>query len=380
MTDRADAVIIGGGIIGTSIAYYLAKLGVKKVVLLEKGYLAGGSTGRCGGGIRQQWSEPMNVRLAMRSVELFKRFEEEIGMDIEYYEGGYLLLAYNEKEEELFEKNVAMQQGEGLDVRILSPSKTKELFPFMDLTGLKLAAYCPSDGHANPHLATFAYAAAAEKLGAKILNRTEAIAIEVSNGSIRAVVTDKGRIETSLVINAAGGDSRTVGYLAGVEIPTESYRHQIFVTEPVEHILDPLVISFVNNFYIRQTKAGNFIMGQGDKDEKPGFKMNTSWKFLKEMTSKMPSFFPFLEGVRVLRHWSGLYNMSPDAQPIIDRSAEVSDYYFAVGFSGHGFMLAPAVGEAMAEWIVRGKPEKVEISNLRMARFAGGVSVEKNVV
>lgn len=380
MTERADVVIIGGGVIGTSIAYYLAKLGVKKIVLLEKDYLASGSTGRCGGGIRQQWSEPMNVRLAMRSVELFKNFKEDIGMDIEYYEGGYLLLAYNDKEEKLFEKNVAMQQREGLDVSLLSPAQTSKLFPFMNLDGLKSAAYCPSDGHANPHLATFAYAAAAEKLGVKILNRTEARHIEVTNGCIKAVETDKERIETSLVINAAGGNSRDVGLLAGVDIPTESYRHQIFVTEPVEHILDPLVISFLNNFYIRQTKSGNFIMGQGDKDENPGFNMNTTWKFLKEMTLKMPKFFPFLEGVRVLRHWAGLYNMSPDAQPIIDRSAEVSDYYFAVGFSGHGFMLAPAVGEAMAEWIVCGKPEKVEISNLKLARFAGGVSVEKNVV
>ena len=380
MTDKADIVIIGGGIIGTSIAYYLARLGVKRVVLLEKGYLAGGSTGRCGGGIRQQWSEPMNVRLAMRSVELFEHFDEEPGMDIEYYKGGYLLLAYNEEEERLFERNVAMQQREGLDVRLLTPAETKRLFPFMNLQGLKLAAHCPDDGHANPHLATFAYARAAENLGVRILTRTEARSIEIRNGCITAVETDRGRIETSVVINAAGGYSREVGQLAGVEIPTESYRHQIFVTEPVEAVLDPLVISFLHNFYIRQTKAGNFIMGQGDRDEKPGFNLNTTWKFLKEMTGKMPDFFPFLEGIRVLRHWAGLYNMSPDAQPIIDRSQEISDYYFAVGFSGHGFMLAPAVGEAVAEWIVYGKPEKVDILNLRLSRFAHGVSIEKNVV
>jgi len=283
---EASVVIIGGGIIGTAIAFYLCKKGMKDVVLVEKSYLSSGSTGRCGGGIRQQWSERMNVRLAMRSVKLFERFEEEIGMDIEYYQGGYLLLAYTDEEVEL----------------------------------LKLATFCPTDGHANPHLATMAYAKAAEKMGAMILTHTEVTDIDVQSGQIKGVLTTKGYIKTSVVVNAAGGFSREVGLMAGVELPTESYRHQIFVTEPLEHILDPLVISFVNNFYIRQTKSGNFIMGQGDKDEPPSHKHDPSWKFLTEMTEKMPHFFPFLKEVRVLRHWAGLYNMSPDAQPIIDKS------------------------------------------------------------
>jgi len=377
---EASVVIIGGGIIGTAIAFYLCKKGMKDVVLVEKSYLSSGSTGRCGGGIRQQWSERMNVRLAMRSVKLFERFEEEIGMDIEYYQGGYLLLAYTDEEVELFHKNVAMQQEEGLDVRLLSKEEAKEKFPFMNLEGLKLATFCPTDGHANPHLATMAYAKAAEKMGAMILTHTEVTDIDVQSGQIKGVLTTKGYIKTSVVVNAAGGFSREVGLMAGVELPTESYRHQIFVTEPLEHILDPLVISFVNNFYIRQTKSGNFIMGQGDKDEPPSHKHDPSWNFLTEMTEKMPHFFPFLKEVRVLRHWAGLYNMSPDAQPIIDKSDKLSDFYFAIGFSGHGFMLAPAVGEAMADWIIYGSPEEVDISNLKMERFSKGVSREKNVV
>jgi len=380
MNERASVVIIGGGIIGTAIALYLCKNGMNDVVVLEKNYLSSGATGRCGGGIRQQWSERMNVRLAMRSVKLFENFEEDVGMDIEYYQGGYLLLAYTDEEVGFFEKNVKMQQEEGLDVRILAKQEVERMFPFMNLEGVKLATYCPTDGHANPHLATFAYARAAERMGAKIYTHTEATGIDVANGQIIGVQTSKGYIKTSIVINAAGGYSKEVGLMAGVELPTESYRHQIFVTEPLEHILDPLVISFENNFYIRQTKSGNFIMGQGDKDEPPSHNRNPSWRFLKEMTQKMPKFFPFLEDVRVLRHWAGLYNMSPDAQPIIDKADNVQDFYFAVGFSGHGFMLAPAVGEALAEWIVYGKPEKVDISNLKIDRFAKGVSREKNVV
>ncbi|MFW6121240.1 MAG: NAD(P)/FAD-dependent oxidoreductase, partial [Petrotogales bacterium] len=242
MMNKASVVIIGGGIIGTSIAYHLCKNGIKDIVLLEKDYLSAGSTGRCGGGIRQQWSERANVRLAMRSVELFQKFKEEIGLDIEYYQGGYLLLAFTDEEVELFENNVKMQQEEGLDVTFLTKKETAEKFPFINTSGVKAAAFCSSDGHANPHLATMGYAKAAEKLGAKIITRTKAIDIDVINNEIQGVNTDKGYIKTCLVINAAGGYSHEVGKMAGIDLPTESYRHQIFVTEPVEHIMDPLVI------------------------------------------------------------------------------------------------------------------------------------------
>ena len=377
---RYKVVVIGGGVIGTAVAFYLAKNGVSDVVVLEKDYLSSGSTGRCGGGIRQQWSERMNVRLAMRSVEHFKRFESEVGFDIEYFQGGYLLLAYTEEEVLLFERNIKMQQEENLDVELLSKNEASSRFSFIDMSGVRAAAYCSSDGHANPHLTTFAYARAAERMGVEILTHTSAENIITEDGRIVAVQTSKGMIETEVVVNAAGGYSHEVGAMAGVELPTESYRHQIFVTEPLEHIMDPLVISFENNFYIRQTKAGNFIMGQGDKDELPGHNVTPTWKFLREMTEKMPKFFPFLRDVRVLRHWAGLYNMSPDAQPIIDRAVDIDNFYYAIGFSGHGFMLAPAVGEAVAEWIVHGEPRSVDISNLSLNRFQEGFTIEKNVV
>jgi len=377
---RYKVVVIGGGVIGTAVAFYLAKNGVSDVVVLEKDYLSSGSTGRCGGGIRQQWSERMNVRLAMRSVEHFKRFESEVGFDIEYFQGGYLLLAYTEDEVLLFERNTKMQQEENLDVELLTKNEASSRFSFIDMSGVRAAAYCSSDGHANPHLTTFAYARAAERMGVEVLTHTSAENIITEDGRIVAVQTSKGKIETEVVVNAAGGYSHEVGAMAGVELPTESYRHQIFVTEPLEHIMDPLVISFENNFYIRQTKAGNFIMGQGDKDELPGHNVTPTWKFLREMTEKMPKFFPFLRDVRVLRHWAGLYNMSPDAQPIIDRAVDIDNFYYAIGFSGHGFMLAPAVGEAVAEWIVHGEPRSVDISNLSLNRFQEGFTIEKNVV
>jgi sarcosine oxidase subunit beta len=378
--NRYRVVIIGGGVIGTATAFYLAKSGIRNVAVLEKDYLSSGSTGRCGGGIRQQWSERMNVRLAMRSVDHFKRFESEVGFDIEYFQGGYLLLAYTEEEVSLFEKNTKMQQEEGLNVVLLSREETAKIFPFINLTNVEAAAYCPSDGHANPHLTTFAYARAAQRMGVDILTHTSVKRILTENGRITGVLTDRGEIEAEVVVNAAGGYSHEVGRMAGIDLPTESYRHQIFVTEPLEHFMDPLVISFEKNFYIRQTKSGNFIMGQGDRTELPGHDITPTWRFLREMTGKMPVFFPFLSDMRILRHWAGLYNMSPDALPIIDRSCEIENFYCAIGFSGHGFMLAPAVGEAVAEWIVYGEPRSVDISNLSLNRFKQGFTREKNVV
>jgi len=378
--NRYRVVIIGGGVIGTAIAFFLAKSGIRNVAVLEKDYLSSGSTGRCGGGIRQQWSERMNVRLAIRSVEHFKRFDSEVGFDIEYNQGGYLLLAYTDEEVLSFSKSTSMQQEEGLDVVLLSREETARIFPFINLTNVKAAAYCPSDGHANPHLTTFAYARAAQRMGVDILTHTSAKRILTENGRITGVLTDRGEIEAEVVVNAAGGYSHEVGRMAGIDLPTESYKHQIFVTEPLEHFMDPLVISFENNFYIRQTESGNFIMGHGDKEELPGHDITPTWKFLREMTGKMQEFFPFLSDIRILRHWAGLYNMSPDALPIIDRSCEIEDFYFAIGFSGHGFMLAPAVGEAVAEWIVYGEPKSVDISNLSLNRFEQGFTREKNVV
>ncbi len=373
--------IIGGGIIGASIAFHLAKFGERSVALFEKDYISSGATGRCGGGIRQQWSTVMNVRLAMRSVKLFERFKEDTGYDIEYKQGGYLLMAFSEDEAEKFEINVKMQRLEGLEVEILSPKMVKERYPFINIEGLVLATFCGTDGHANPHLANFGYAYAAKKLGVDVYTHTKVLDIDVINRKVVGVNTTSGYFKCDVVVNAAGEYSREVGEIAGVEIPTTSYRHQIFVTEPLKDFFPFMAISFDGNFYMRQTKHGQMIMGMGDPDEKPGINRNVTYKFEKDMAKKMVKIFPFLKNTRIIRHWSGSYNMSPDAQPIIGHSNSVDGYYYAVGFSGHGFMLAPAVGEAVAQMIIYGSPKDVDISYLDITRFEKGeYEMEKNVV
>jgi len=363
---KTKVVIIGAGMVGASVAFHLTRLGEKDVFILEKSYVSSGSTGRCAGGIRQQWSTRNNVRLAMRSVEWFKRMREDTGMDVEYKQGGYLILSFDEKEAEEFAENVKMQKEEGLEVEVLTPRQVKRRFPYVNVEGVKLATFCPTDGHANPHLANFAYIRRSVENGARLFTKTEVKEIDVSNGTVKGVWTNAGYIECEVVINAAGPWSKDVGEMVGIDLPTESYRHQILVTEPLENMMDPMIISFSGNFYIRQTRHGSFLMGQGDKDERPGINRKVTTKFLLEMVNKMSRRFPFLRNLRVIRQWSGEYNMSPDAQPIVGLSENVSGYFYAVGFSGHGFMVAPAVGEAIAEWIVFGKPKSVDVSQLSL--------------
>jgi len=377
---RASVVIIGGGIVGTSIAFNLAKMGVKDISIFEKSYISSGSTGRCGGGIRQQWTSPMNVRLAMRSVEIFRNFKRDVGMDIEYYQGGYLLLANTDEEVIDFENNVKMQRDEGLDVEILTPRQIVERFPFINVEDVKMGTWCPTDGHANPQIANIAYAFALKRMGVDVNTHTTVEDIYVQNNQIIGVQTSKGYLKTNVVVNAAGGFSREVGVMGGVEIPTHSERHQILVTEGVNHILDPMVISFHNNYYVRQTMHGSLVMGQSDKNPVQGIDLGHTIEFLEEMAPKMVHDFPFMKHLHIVRQWSGAYNVSPDAQPIIGESRDVSRYLFAVGFSGHGFMLAPAVGEAVAEMIVYGSSKTVDISNLSIERFKKKIKRERNVV
>lgn len=380
MKGSFSIVIIGGGIIGSAIGFNLVKMGFRDVCVIEKSYISSGSTGRCAGGIRQQWSSPMNVRLAMRSVELFKNFEKDVGINIEYKQGGYLLLAYTQEEEQDFIKNVKMQKEEGLDVEILSKDQIKDKFNFMNLDGVRLGSWCQSDGHANPQIANIAYAMAIRRMGGEFLTHTNVEGIDVLNKSIVGVQTDKGYIHTNTVIDAAGFESAKIGKMIDVDIPVYGERHQILVTEPVNHFLDPLIINFHHNYYVRQTKHGSLLMGQGDAKPASGEDLGNSIEFLEEMSEKMVKDFPLIKNIHIVRQWSGAYDMSPDAQPIVDESRDISKFIYVTGFSGHGFMLAPAVGEAVAEILAYGKTITTDISNLKIDRFRDHIEMEKNVV
>lgn len=373
MNNTASVVIIGGGISGCSIAYNLALKGVKDVVVVEKDYLTSGATGRCGAGVRMQWGTEMNCRLAKHSIEFYEKANEilEYEGDIEFKQGGYLIVASTEREDEQFRKNIALQNSLGIPSVYLTPKEAKEIIPHMDESKIVSATFCPKDGHLNPFHATQAYANAAMRLGVKFMKYTTVTDIKVENGKVTGVQTDKGFISTPVVVNAAGGHSKLIGDMVGVDIPVYAERHQILVTEPVNPIQGPMFMSFSLNIYCQQTPHGSFIMGRGDANEPRDLRVSSSWHFLEEMAKSCCELLPLLKDLRVVRQWAGLYCMSPDRQPIYGKANNVEGFHMACGYSGHGFMFGPVTGEVMAQTIL-GETPTLPIDKLGLERFEKG--------
>lgn len=372
MKKTAEIVIIGGGISGLSTAYNLASRGMKDIVLLEKKYLMSGSTGRCGAGVRMQWGTEMNCVLAKSTCEIFGNINEILNFegDVEFQQGGYLLMAITEKEVEQFKLNVELQHKMGIPSVMLTPEEALEIVPELNIEHILACTFCHKDGHANPFKTMQAYAEAAKRLGVEIYTYTEAIGIDVKAGKIKGVNTNRGYISTDKILLAAGAWSRDVGRLAGVEVPVRPERHQILVTEPVNPILEPMIMSFAGNIYLQQEPGGEFIMGFGPAEHET-LSITSTWDFIETMCQKAVSYLHYLKDIRVIRQWAGLYEMSPDAQPILGKAEEVEGFYLATGFSGHGFMFGPITGQLMAEYIL-GLPTTIPIDKLDLGRFKRG--------
>ena len=379
MKNKADVVIVGGGINGCSLAYQLAKKGLE-VVLLEKNYIASGATGRCGAGIRQQWSTKENVRLAMESVKIFERLSREFG-DIGFRQGGYLIAIHDDNEMKQAEKNVEMQRSLGLKVSIIDSDEITKIVPILDVEGMHAigATFCPTDGHADPFKTTFAYAREAVKNGAEILTHTEVKAISKNNGRINSVKTDNGEIKTSFVVDAAGVWSKEIARMAGIEIPNVPYRKEIIVTERIKPLFKAMVISFKDGIYFSQQDEGQILGGIPNPHERKGYLTMPTFSFLTHMAKTLTRYAPSLSYIRVLRHWTGFYDVSPDARPIIGEDPNVKGFIHCHGFSGHGFMLSPMVTKILTEYIADNKPsdflESLSIERFKEKRIDREVSV-----
>jgi sarcosine oxidase subunit beta len=382
MIKTADVVVIGGGVIGCSTAYNLAKLGAGKVVVLEKKYLASGATGRCGAGMRMQWGTETNCLLSRESVKMLSHLPEllNVDVDIEFTQNGYLMPAYSEKMAEQFKKNLVLQNSLNIPARWVTPEESLEIVPFLNTKGMFGATYCAEDGHCNPFKVTEAYAQAAKNLNVEIYTDTEVQGIVTKNGKIISVRTNQGNIQTDTVVNAAGGYAKTVGRMVGVELPIFPERHEILVTEPVEPTMEPMVMSFYHNLYCQQSPHGSFIMGIGHPNEPESYNIKSSWQFLRDMAQRLVEILPPLAGLNVVRQWAGLYDMCPDRTPILGSSPALNRFFTAAGFSGHGFMISPITGQLMAEMVV-GKPTAFPIQMFDAGRFdRGELFVEPSVV
>ena len=380
---KANIVIIGAGISGVSIAYNLAKKGVKDIIVFDDNYLTGGSTGRCGAGIRQQWGTKNNCILAKKSVEFYETAQEELQYprDIEFKQEGYLVIASTKEEDLEFAKNVELQNSLGIPAKVLTPKEAQKIVPHLNLDIVTSATFCPTDGHLNPFTVTDAYYLAAKRLGVKFFYQEKVLDIIVKDNKITKVITKNHEVITNKVINAAGGYAKEVGDLVGIDIPVYSENHEILVTEPIESIQGPMVISFSLNIYCQQVPHGSFMMGRSNPDAVKGHNTDSSWQFLDEMSKTVCSILPQVGELRIIRQWGGLYNLSPDRQPIISDVKELPGFYIACGFSGHGFMFAPMTGLLMSEIILKEKTT-VDVSSLHIDRFKNNnlKDYEKSVV
>lgn len=371
MKNKADVVIIGGGVSGCSLAYQLAKKG-KEVVVVEKKYLSSGATGACGAGIRQQWSTKENTELAIKSVKIFEKLERELGYDIELRQGGYLIAIHDEKEMKQAEKNVAMQRSLGLNVDILTLDEINDVVSILDVKGMNVlgATFCHTDGHANPFKTTFAYANAARKKGANIYTHTMVVDIKTENKKIAAVKTDKGTIKTNIVVNAAGVWSKNIAEMINVKLPNIPFRKEIMVTERLKQLFEAMVISFKDGIYFSQQNEGQIVGGIPIPEEKSGYKTMPTLSFMKHMAKTLTRYAPSLKHLNMLRHWTGFYDVTPDARPVLGEVKEVKNFIQCHGFSGHGFMLSPVVSQILSEYIVDGKTTDV-LKSLSKERFKG---------
>lgn len=364
---------------GAALAYTLAKRGIRDVLVLERAFPCAGATGRCGGGIRQQFTTAPNIRLAMGSVRIYEQLSQELDYDIEYVQGGYLVLAETEKELQLQRRAVALQNELGLPSRALSPEEVPEIVPLFDITTIAGATFCPTDGHANPFRVVEGYLRVARRLGVTLEKFTEVTDLVVKGERIVEVVTNRGRVSPGVVVNAAGAWSRQIAQLAGVELPNRPVRHEIAVTEPVQPVTDVMVISLHTGIYFSQTVHGQIVGGIGDPTERPGYNIRSSLKFLRRFLSELVRHVPALGQLSVLRQWAGLYDVTPDAQPVLGPTPGLENFIQANGYSGHGFMIAPKVAELLAAYIERGEMSD-DLARLSLSRFEGEVEGEAFVV
>ncbi|MBN2540463.1 MAG: FAD-binding oxidoreductase [Bacilli bacterium] len=375
--NKASIVIIGAGISGLSTAYNLAKNGMKDIVVIDKQYLNSGSTGRCGAGVRQQWGTKLNCILAKRSIEFFSTAKEELGYekDIEFKQEGYLILSTSKEEDQIFAKNVKLQNSLGIPSRQLSVDEALEIVPHLNPKSFTSATFCKTDGHVNPFLMSEAYYLAAKRLGVKFYFFEEVKEIVVNDKQIQKVITDKQEIMTDKVLDAAGGYAKEVGLLAGIDIPVYSENHEILVTEPAKPMQGPMVMSFSKNIYCQQVPHGSFLMGRGNPDAPHSHDISSSWKFLDEMAKTVNHILPEVAKLRVIRTWGGSYNLSPDHQPIISDTEELPGFYIACGYSGHGFMFAPITGLLLSQMILK-QPLEAYAKELHIDRFKNNTTTD----
>jgi sarcosine oxidase subunit beta len=380
LPSRADVVVIGGGVIGTSAAFHLAEAGVD-VVLVERAQLGSGSTRRAAGGVRTQFSDVLNIEIAKRSLAAFRDFGRRPGWEIALKQVGYLFVLTRDADVESFQRSVTLQNERGLDTRIVTADEARTLCPILEGEDILAGAFSPGDGHAAPEDVVQGYAVGTRAHGGHIEVGSEVAAINTSGGEVTEVVTTHGRVRTPAVICAAGAWSQRCGAMAGVALPVSPLRRQILFTEPIEGLPEelPMTIDFESSFYFHREGPG-LLMGMSDPNEKPGFSMETTDDWIPDLMEIVRRRAPRIADAGIRGGWAGLYEMTPDHNAMIGEASGISRFLYATGFSGHGFLQGPAVGEILRDMFLRRLPF-VDITPLSAERFdASALRPEYNIV
>jgi sarcosine oxidase subunit beta len=376
LPERAEIAIVGGGVMGLSIAYHLARRGLTDVVVIERGYLAEGASGRNGGGVRQQWSTEINIRLMQESVDLCRRFAVDLGVNVWFRQGGYLFLARNAREVARLEKNIAVQNRCGVPTKMLEPAAARDIVPELDLTGVVGAAYNASDGILFPWPFLWGYARQAAAYGVRIFTQTPVTALARAASGGYDIDTTRGRIHARRVINACGAWSPKLAAMIGVEVPTWPIRHEICSTEPLKPFLKPMVSELASGLYCSQSMRGEIVGGVTLPGHGSTYAMGSTLEFLATYARRLSKLMPILRDIKILRQWAGPYDQSPDGNPIVGAVPGHDDFFLACGFVGHGFMMAPIVGKLYGEWLTGAAPHEI-FERYTLGRFAGGAVVHE---
>jgi sarcosine oxidase subunit beta len=378
----ADVVVIGGGVMGASTAYHLARRGVRNVVVLERERFFGlGATGRCAGGIRHQFATEINVRLSLLSLRMLDELEAETGQPALVRKCGYLFVLTDPADEAAFRRNVALQHRLGVATAWLSGDEVRRKLPRCVFPDAVAGTFYAPDGLADPNSVVMAYINAARRLGAACLTDVDVQGLTSAAGQVTGVVTTQGRIATRTVVNAAGPWSALVGAMAGVDVPVKPLRRQWLTTTPLPEVPPdfPFVIDFAQSLYFHREGEG-LLTGMSNPNEPFGFdqSVDDDWE-LVHMEAALRR-LPLLERAGVVSRWAGLYEVSPDAHPILG-ATPLAGFYLVTGFSGHGFMHGPICGLLLAEMITEGQATTLDVSALRLSRFAEDQAIaEYNVV
>ena len=381
----AEVVIIGGGIVGSSIAYHLIAAGCKDVLVIERESAQGkGSTGKSMGGVRAQFSTPINIQMSLYSIPFYASFDVRLGHPAGYRPQGYLFCATNDEHLAYLRTNFEKQVAMGLkDVRLVNAGEIRKLFPQLRSDDIVGGSFCPTDGFVDPYSAMIGFMSWASDHGAKLWKNATVSAIQCDSRGIASVETTKGSVATRTVVNAAGPWAVEVARMVGIDLPVKPLRRMLVPTEPFDEFPHsaPMIIDMSNGFHFRPEGLG-FLLAWNDPEETPGYKTDFDPGFIEKILTRAADRVPVFENLAVnpKRAWAGLYEMTPDHHPILGVVPEVPGFYLANGFSGHGVMHAPATGKILSDLILTGKCDLVDMLLLGLSRFAEGRMIEETAV